>query len=494
MKPVDISVRNATPGLRRTCALAAVALVTSACTMIPKYDRPAMATASQYAVQGTGNVDGSSAKRSVDAAQLPWRDFYSDKSLQKVIALALENNRDLRVSTLNVAAAQAQFRIQRADLLPTLSADAGANVERYPQSISPTGSSETAHSYSVDGAVASYEVDLFGRVRSLSQAALQTYFSTIEARHAAQIALISSVANAWLTMQADANLRDLSNETLKSQREGYRITLATFRDGTGTMLDVTQAETSVRTAEADYAKYDRQARQDVNALTLLVGTTIPPALLATESFDEIRLNDSLDAGVPSELLTRRPDIAAAEAKLKAANADIGAARANFFPRIELTASGGTASASLRKLFDSGSAAWSFAPSITVPIFDYGRNSATLKVAKVERDIAVATYQKTVQAAFRDVSDALDGVSTFDDQERAQTLLVNASQRFYDLSQVQYREGTSAYLPVLVSQQSLFSAQQTLIQIQLAHANNTVSLYAALGGGWNSKGNDVSRNR
>lgn len=456
-------------------------LLMSGCTLMPDYKRPEPAIASQYPEVAARNAGP--AARSV--ADLKWRDFYQDPDLQKLIQMALANNQDLRVAVLNIEKAQAQYRIQRADLLPTLSVGAGDDVTRYPQDVSPTGYAETAHDYSVQGAVASYEVDIFGRVRSLSQEALQNYFSLQENRKAFQITLISQIAQAWLTYQADANLMKLTAETLKSQNDAYRITNAKYKYGTGSLLDVTQAETSVRTAESNLAEYQRQMKQDLDALTLLVGAPVPQALLEVRSMDALQFNDALSPGMPSDLLTRRPDIIAAEDSLKAANADIGAARAAFFPKIELTASGGTEGAGLSRLFSPGSAAWSFGPSISVPIFDYGRNSANLKVSKVQREIAVATYQKTIQTAFREVADALAGIDTYRDQEKAGTLLVDASSKAYRLSSDQYRDGVTEYLDVLVNQRSLYGAQQNLVKLQLAHAENTLSLYTALGGGWNS---------
>ena len=462
-----------------TAVLLGAGLLTG-CTMIPHYERPALPTASQFPTDAKAPAD----KGAPQAVLIVWKDFYKDASLQQIISLALENNRDLRVSILNIESAEAQYRIKRADLLPSLSGEAGGTVQRYPTSVSPTGAAEVAHDYSVNGAVASYELDLFGRVRSLSQQALQTYFATQETRKAAQIALISSVATAWFTYQADANLHDLTRQTLINERAAYQIESDAYNEGTASMVDLEQAEITVRTAEANLSLYERQMRQDVNALTLLVGTSIPTDMLKRRYMQDIVLNDALNAGVPSDLLMRRPDIAAAEANLKAANANIGAARAAFFPRIALTASGGTASATLHGLFGADSLAWSFAPTISVPIFNYGLNSANLDVAKISKQIEVATYQKAIQTAFREVADALDGRETYTTQQVAQVQLVAASSKAYDLSQERYREGIDGYLDVLVSQRLLYTSQQDLIKLQLQHASNTLSLYSALGGGWN----------
>jgi multidrug efflux system outer membrane protein len=312
---------------------------------------------------------------------------------------------------------------------------------------------------------------------------LLTFLATTEARKATQISLIAEVANAWLTLQADLELKTVTSDTLANQQASFKIVSAGFRYGTSSALDVRQAETSVRSAEANLAQYDRQVKLDTNALTLLLGAPVPPKLLTAVPITSVKLDENLPAGLPSDLLTRRPDIAAAERRLMAANANIGAARAAFFPRITLTASGGTASATLDGLFGAGNGAWSFGPSISVPIFDYGRNSANLAVAKANNAIEIATYQKAIQTAFREVSDTLDGRATYIRQEFAQRQLVEASSSAYRLSDERYEQGVDGYLNVLVNQRSLYDAQQNLIKVQLAQASNTVNLYRALGGGW-----------
>jgi len=455
--------------------LSAVVLMAS-CTMIPRYQRPDLSVATQYSTPAQ-------IEPGTQAAEIGWRDFYKDPRLQQLISLALGNNRDLRVAILNIEEARAQYRIQRADLLPSLSASASGSVQRLPAEVSTTGQAGVFRDYSV-GAVASYELDLFGRVRSLNEEALHTFLASTEARKATQISLIAEVANAWLTLQADLELKQLTADTLANQQASLKIVSSGFRYGTSSALDLRQAETSVRAAEVNLAQYDRQVKQDINALTLLVGTPPGAGLLTPEPLGAVTLDENLPAGLPSDLLTRRPDIVAAESRLMAANANIGAARAAFFPRITLTASGGTATATLHGLFDAGSAAWSFGPSVSVPIFDYGRNSANLAVAKVDRDIAVATYQKTIQTAFREVSDALDGRATWGQQELAQSQLVDASASAFRLSSERYQQGVDGYLNVLVNQRSLYDAQQNLIKVQLARVSNTVDLYRALGGGWN----------
>ncbi|MGF6637909.1 multidrug efflux system outer membrane protein [Paraburkholderia sp. MM5496-R1] len=467
MKPIKLTVMGA-------------AIVLAGCTMIPNYHRPDSGVAAAYA----GEPAAHSVKQDQSvAADIDWRDFYQEPHLAKLIELSLQNNRDLRVSILNIESARAQYQIQRADLLPTVSAGASGTAQHSPADLSLPG--QPSHNYNVGGQIASYELDVFGRVRSLSQSALQTYFATAETRKAAQISLIAEVANAWLTLQADLQLRRLTASTLENQQACNKIVRSSFNAGTASALDVSESDTQVRQAEADLAQYDRFAKQDTNALTLLVGAPIPAELLTEVPLESVRLDDGLVPGLPSELLTRRPDIVAAEDRLKAANANIGAARAAFFPRIILTANGGTASASLSDLFTAGSGAWSFGPSISVPIFDYGRNKANLDVAKVTSQIEVANYQKVIQTAFRDVSDALDGRETFVRQESAQAGVVQASALAYRLSNDRYQQGVDGYLSALVNQRSLYGAQQTLVKVQLARAENTVGLYRALGGGWKS---------
>ncbi len=450
-------------------------LLITGCSMIPPLERPAPAVAGTFAGAAAG-------KNGEAVADIDWQVFYREPHLRQLIELALANNQDLRVSVLNVEVVRAQYRIQRADLLPSISGQASMSKARTPADLSSTGQALNSQSYAVGGD-ASYELDLFGRVRSLNEQALEQFFASTETRKAAQISLIGEVANAWLALQADHALRQLTVDTLASQRESLKIVQAGFSNQTSSSLDVAQAETSVRQAEANLAQYDRQVKQDINALTLLVGKPLQADLLVPVAIEASALTTDLPVGLPSDLLTRRPDIMAAEHSLLAANANIGAARAAFFPRISLTAEGSSSSASLSGLFDAGSAAWSFVPTITVPIFDFGRNQANLDVATVSKDIEIANYQKAIQTAFREVSDALDGVETYDRQKKAQFGLVQSSSTAYALSQKRYREGVDSYLNVLVNQRSLYAAQEDLIRLQLAQANNAVAFYRSLGGGW-----------
>jgi multidrug efflux system outer membrane protein len=352
-----------------------------------------------------------------------------------------------------------------------------------PENASTTGSAYTASTYSVGIGVAAYELDFFGRVRSLSEKALESYFATEEARNAAQITLISEVANAYVTYLGDKGMLRLSEETLKNRQESYNLVKRKYELGSATKLDLEQAATAVENARISKVQYTRLTAQDLNALTLLAGTQIDAASLQADLPDEVTALRALPAGVPSETLLNRPDIKRAEHSLKAANADIGAARAAFFPSITLTASAGLASTGLDDLFSSGSGlAWSFAPKINIPIFNAGRNKANLEVAKVNQKIAAAEYEKAIQTAFREVADQLAAKGTFTDQLEAQKSLAESARSVYDLSSERYKHGVSSYLEVLDAHRSLFAAEQGLISVRQQYLNNLVTLYKVLGGG------------
>ena len=460
------------------------ALLLAGCSLEPDYARP---EAPVPAAWPSGPAyDGAAATRKPDGrlmADLGWREFFRSEPLQRVIETALRNNRDLRVAALNIEQARAQYRIERAALVPNLAADASGTRARTPASLSATGQAMTASQYSVQGGIAAYEVDLFGRVRSLRNKALEEYFATAEARDAVEISLIAEVANAWLTLQADRQLLALTEETLATQEESFRLIGRSYERGVASGLDLAQAQTSVETARVNRALYLRQVAQDRNALTLLVGAPLDDAELPAGAMVGVEsLVADLPAGLPSDLLQRRPDIREAEHRLKAASANIGAARAAFFPNITLTATGGTASSALSDLFAAGTGAWLFSPAISLPIFDAGRNQANLDAAKAQRDIGVAQYEKTIQSAFREVADALAGRGTFEDQVKAQAALVAAAGESHRLAKLRYDKGIDSYLNVLDAQRSLYGAQQALIGIELGRLNNLVTLYKVLGGG------------
>ena len=341
----------------------------------------------------------------------------------------------------------------------------------------------TSRSYSAGIGFTAYEIDLFGRVRALSEQAFEQYLGYEETRRSTQISLVSQVANAYLALVADRALLTLTQRTLESQEASYRLTRQSFDRGTATELTLRQAQTSVETARGNLALYARQTAQDENALALLLGQPLPADLGGGDTLDGRLVLADLPAGLSSQVLLRRPDVMAAEHNLIAANANIGAARAAFFPSLTLTASAGTASAGLQNLFAPGSATWSFAPSLSIPIFSWGTNEANLDLAKVQKNIQVATYEKTVQTAFREVADALAARRTYDDQIAAQQALVDAYAKSYELSEMRYRVGADSYLTTLDAQRSLYSAQQTLISLKAARLENLVTLYKTLGGGW-----------
>ena len=484
---------------------ASVALLTGigGCTLEPKYQRPEAPMSQQWpsgpAFAGASVDASNNTAPPAAAADIGWREFFTDPRLQKLIELALQHNPDARIAALNIAAARAQYQIQRADLFPTIAATGLEQVEKYPSGVAGIaasnggavgsgGSSYTSRYYNVGIGFTSYEIDLFGRIRSLNHQRLQQYFGFIETRRSTQISLVAEVANAYLTLLADQELLRVTQDTLGSQEVSYKLTKMSYDGGIVTALDLRQAETSVDTARANLAQYTRQAGQDQNALVLLLGTPLPADLPPGAGLDEQKLLEGLPPGLPSDLLVRRPDILAAEHNLIAANASIGAARAAFFPSITLTGSYGTASTQLSGLFDHGSTAWTFSPQISLPIFAGGANAASLNLATVQKNINIVQYEQAIQTAFREVADALAGRGTLDGQIAADQALVEATSESYRLSDMGFRGGVNDYLSVLDSQRSLYTAQQTLIGVKLARLQNLVTLYKALGGGWTEAAN------
>ena len=450
-------------------SLLSIAVLMGGCSLIPEYQRPASPTAAQYpaATQAaTGSED--------------WRTLFTDPALQQLIESALVNNRDLRVAALNVEAFQAQYRIQRADLFPAVSANANELRQRMPPSVTQ-GKALINSTYSANLGISAYELDFFGRVRSLSEQALQTWLATEEARRSAQLSLVANVANAYLTWRADQELLELTRDTLAADEQSLHLTTRNREAGKSSALEQAQAKTSVDSSRANLARYQRQVAQDLNSLTLLVGAPVPDALPARPLASD--LVQQLPAGLPSDLLQRRPDILQAEYKLKAANANIGAARAAFFPSVSLTANAGTSSRDLSGLFGGGSGAWTFQPQISLPIFNAGSLRASLDYSKLQKDVAVAEYEKSIQTAFQEVADGLAARSTYQQQLQAQRDLVEATQTYYNLAQNRYQNGVDSSLTFLDAQRSLFSSQQGLITDRLAQLVAEVNLYTALGGGW-----------
>ncbi|KWB62830.1 multidrug transporter, partial [Burkholderia ubonensis] len=395
------------------------------------------------------------------ATDIGWREFFVDPRLQRLIEIALNNNRDLRVAVLNIAAARAQYQITRADLFPKLDAVGTGDRQRLPNALTAVPGRNITTTYNV-GLQASWELDLFGRIQSLKDQALAKYLATAQARKASEIALVAQVADQYLTVLSTDDLLKVTENTLKSAQASYDLTKLKFDNGTGSELDLRQAQTVVETALANQQAQARARAQAVNALVLLIGQPLPDDLPPGLPLDAQNFLTDIPAGLPSDLLTRRPDIMEAEQNLLAANANIGAARAAFFPRISLTGAFGTASPTLGGLFKAGTAAWSFAPQITMPIFEGGANLANLDLANVQKRIEIANYEKAIQSAFREVSDGLAARGTYDQQIAALQRNEHAQQRRYDLSDLRYKNGVDSYLSVLTAQTDLYAAQQTLI--------------------------------
>ncbi|HKT95131.1 MAG TPA: efflux transporter outer membrane subunit, partial [Paraburkholderia sp.] len=474
--------------MHKLSVIAVATIVLAGCTMEPWYHRPE-APVSQtfpqggvYATQPGANGENGQAGRSANnaaATDIGWRDFFVDPRLQQLVEIALKNNRDLRVSVLNVEAARAQYQITRAQLFPDINAVGTDTRSRVPKALQTAP--ENPYSVYNVGLQASWEIDFWGRIRSLKDQALAQYLSTAYARKAAEISLVSQVADQYLTMLSDDDLLKVTQDTLKTAQDSYNITKAQFDTGTGTELDLRQAQTVVENAQANLQAQMRARAQAENALVLLIGEPLPADLPQGLPLDGQALVADIPAGLPSDLLMRRPDIMQAEETLLAANANIGAARAAFFPKISLTAAFGTESLSLGGLFKAGTAAWSFVPQITMPIFEGGQNIANLQLANVQKRIEIANYEKSIQSAFREVADGLAARGTYDQQIGALERSTFANQRGLDLSELRYKNGVDSYLPVLTAQNSLYTAQQALVTARLARLTNLVDLYRALGG-------------
>ena len=463
-----------------TVLLATLAM-TGCSSMAPKYTQPAAPVPASWSATATDQV-ATTAPAQKTISDIPWQDFFVDKQLSQLIDLAHKNNRDLRIAALNIERSQAMYQIRRADLLPRLDASAGAIFQRVPEKLSSTGRAMTTEQYSVGLGVASYELDLFGRVRSLKDQALEQYLSTEQARRSVQISLVSQVAATYLALAADVERLKLAKDTLANQQESYKLTKSRFEAGVSNSLAMYQAQATVDAARVDIARYTALVAQDENALNLVVGSQIPVELLPQSLSESLTSLKDFAPGLLSTVLLSRPDIQQAEGQLKGVNANIGAARAAFFPRITLVSSVGFGSDELSSLFKGGAFAWSFAPRISLPIFDGGTNKANLKVAEVDRDIAVAQYEKAIQSAFREVADALAQRGTIDEQLAAQQSLTDATSENYKLSQARFDKGVDSYLAVLDSQRSLYGAQQGLISTRLVRLANLVTLYKVLGGG------------
>lgn len=457
----------------RLAAALAVALAGSGCaTLVPpmpqaQTDLPAQLPTPAATAGSTVSVDTG------------WRDFFIDPRLQQVIALTVDNNRDLRVALANVERARAMHRIQRADRVPSLGVS--GNMERIG------GDVPGSESYNVSLGVAAFELDLSGRVRNLSEAALQQFFAQQQNRDAAQVALVAETANLWLALGADRERLAIAEATQATHDEALRLAERRHQIGVISGLELEQARSQAQSARADAAQFRGNVAQDINALNLLAGTTLDASLLPRDLSAQPTLIATLPAGLPSDVLLQRPDVRAAEHMLVAANANIGAARAAFFPRISLTGSIGSGSAELSDLFGSGTRVWRFAPSISIPIFQGGRLRAGLGMAEADRDIALAQYEKSIQNGFREVADALALAATLEEQRQAREALLQSATRAESLSQARYRAGRDSYLQQLDAQRTLYAAQQGALLVRQQQLANRIALYRALGGGWHEHG-------
>lgn len=455
------------------------ALITllAGCSLAPIYQRPALPTAASYP-----GVKGATAQATPGIEQLGWRDFFTDTRLRELIVQALENNRDLRIAMQRVSEARGLYGIQRADRLPGIGADATASRSRVPAALSPSGQAATANQFKATLNLSAWELDFWGRVRNLTTSALESYLATEEARSAIVISLIAQVATTYLFERELDERIAIAQQTLATREDSYRIAKRRYEVGYASKLDAAQADALLNQARADRVSLLRQRDQNHNALTLLVG--IPVVTQENRPLSQIERDfvRTLSAGLPSDLLLNRPDVRAAEHRLKAANANIGAARAAFLPRIMLTGNLGTASVDLSLLFGAGSSIWSFSPSLTLPIFDGGRNRANLDVAKARSNIAVADYERTIQGAFREVADALAERRWLTEQVIDQQATLAAQSERASLAGLRYQNGAAPYLEVLDAERDRFAAEQALVQVRRALLSSIVNLYAALGGG------------
>ena len=463
--------------LAAACALAMLA----GCSFAPKYEQvPAPVPAHM------GNASEGAAMAADQGIELQgWKQVFIDPQLQRLIETALQQNRDLREAILNVEAARSQYRIQRSAVLPAFGLYGEGARQRLPADISPTGAAGTSSQYSA-GAAASYEVDFFGRTRGLSAAALESYLATEEARRSAHISLVAEVASAYLGWVVDSQLLELAQQTLETRERTAELVERQYQVGVATQLDLSQARGALHEARGSHAEFSRLVEQDINALQLLTGSTEALELTAVpERLDQVVRLAGVPSSLPSDVLLERPDVRAAEHEIRAANGNIGAARAAFFPRIVLTGTAGTASADLSNLFSGGTGAWSFLPRLDLPIFDFGRRQANLDLAEVQRDVRINRYERAIQTAFREVADALAGRTHYVDQLRAQEDRVEEADRTHGLSVKRYETGIDSFLQVLDAQRTQFGARQALLATRLQAQLNLVQLYRALGGGWSA---------
>ncbi|MFU2512161.1 efflux transporter outer membrane subunit [Pseudoalteromonas sp. ASV78] len=466
----------------KTLSLASLSVcVLSACQMAPPREDIALPVPDSYAVQGEqGNI-----------ADLNWQQFFANEKLQSLIELTLQHNKDLKLAALNVQQVRALYQIEDSALYPSIDFAASGNRQRLPADLSSTGNAQITQSYSATVGMTAYELDLWGKIRNQSDQALQTLYASEQTQTSVKISLISELVNAWLNYAADKEQLALAMETLESQQQSLTLTEKTYALGAASKLTLAQIQSTVATAKVDIANYQRLLKRDKNALDLLVGQSVTAQLLPVESLDEVLNFPTVPVGLPSELLEQRPDIKAAEFKLLAANANIGVAKAAFFPSISLTANAGSASSELDNLFSGGTGTWSFIPSINLPIFNMGRNQANLDVAQTQQQIALTTYQQTIQQAFKEVSDALVDRQGYMQQLKALEELYSSNQISFSLSEARFDKGADSYLQVLDAQRNWVSAGQQLIRGKQAYIASQINLYKAVGGGWQRPANTVN---
>ena len=459
--------------------LVGILLLSGGCTLAPEYTQPTAPIPAQWP-QGSAYKESMAADGAIAIPELSRQEFFADKRLQKIIDKALSNNLDLRIAALNVERARALYGIQRAELFPVVNAVGRGGKQRMLTYRSDNSKTMIFEEYGVDLGISSWEIDFFGRIRSLKDRALQEYLATDQARRSAHISLVSEVAKVYLAIAADRENLTLAGSTLETRQAAYDLIKRRYEVGLATELDLRQAQIPVDVARGDVARYTQLVAQDQNAMNLLAGSPVPKESLP-QALSSVHPPKDISPGLSSGILLRRPDIMAAEHRLKGAYAFIGAARAAFFPRISLTTALGTASDELSGLFKSGSDTWNFTPKVAVPIFD-ARTWAALRVSKADRKIVLTQYEKAIQTAFREVADTLAIQGTINQQVSAQQSLVNAVAETYRLSNKRYIKGIDSYLGVLDAQRSLYGAQQGLVSLQLVRLVNQVRLYAVLGGG------------
>lgn len=459
------------------CLFLLFLILINACTMAPKYKQPELPVSDQW------NSKNDSIESDKLASNLKWQNFFTDPIMQEVITTALENNRNLKDATLKIEAARALYRIKSNDLWPKVNAEISGSRKQITEKSSSSGNANITSQYDAN-INASFELDLFGRIRSLNNAALEDFLAISETQKAIQISLIAEVANAYLQWLADKKIKNITEETIKTQTKSYELIFKSFESGIATKLDLLQARTTLETANVNVAIYARRVEQDVNALVLLMGVDKEKLFLSNQTLDEIRLMSNLPIGLPSTVLLVRPDVKATEHQLKSMNANIGAARAAFFPKISLTAEYGFSSSSLSSLFSGGAfGAWNFAPKLTAPIFEGKGNMASLRHAKVKKEIAVVQYEKAIQVAFREIKDELVAREYLHAQLEAQKKLIQTAQETYDLANARFNNGVIRFINVLDSERTLFNAKQNAVEVEKLRLSNLVNLYKVLGGGW-----------